>query len=391
MNDIVLAPSRLPIAPAIAREYDLSPANWRVLVESIFPAAKSVEAVLMALAYCKARNLDIMKRPVHIVPMWDQKKRGYVETVWEGIASIRTTASRTKAYAGIDAVEYGPTITRTFKGERDVWENQRKTGTEPVEKTVTYPEWASVIVWRLVGDTRCPFHAKVFWLESYASMGKMEVPNEMWSKRPFGQIDKCVEAAGLRKAFPEEIGNTMSADEMEGHTIDVSLAHESQQLLDPPKPPAPPAKQIENQPAETKQPPKPRAKKADAVKATIEEKNERISPVRTDKEQNAVDREIGNIGTQFEREVNEEVDRVEQGERGQGEPGAGVGEAEEPTPGELLSQLDDALATAKTAVDVQTIYDDYDLEARLESVQNGEQFVGVAIGIKRRHQKRVAN
>ena len=195
-----------------------------MLVEQTFPAAKTIEAVLMALAYCKQRNLDIFKRPVHIVPMWDAKKRAFVETVWEGIASIRTTASRTGAYAGIDAVEYGPTISHTFTGERDVWERGNKTGTEVIKKAVEYPEWASVVVYRMTGNQRCPYHAKVYWRETYATMGKMEVPNEMWAKRPFGQLDKCVEAAALRKAFPEELGNTYTVDEMEGRTIEGSLS-----------------------------------------------------------------------------------------------------------------------------------------------------------------------
>ena len=64
------------------------------------------------------------------------------------------------------------------------------------------------------------YHAKVYWEETYATIGKTDVPNEMWEKRPRGQLDKCVEAAALRKAFPEELGNTYAAEEMEGRTID---------------------------------------------------------------------------------------------------------------------------------------------------------------------------
>ena len=61
------------------------------------------------------------------------------------------------------------------------------------------------------------------------------------------------------------------------------------------------------------------------------------------------------------------------------------------SPGELLSELDDALATAKTVEEIDEIYDAYDLEAILQSMPQGEEFVGVAIGIKRRHLKRMAN
>lgn len=238
MNAVAkIQPSRMPIPAAVAKEFDIQPAEWRVLVDQIFPSAKSVEAVMMALAYCRKRNLDIFKKPVHIVPMWSSAKGEMVETVWPGIAEIRTTASRTGEYAGIDAVEFGPMVEQTFKGrvkQNGNWED--------VVKTVRFPEWASVVVYRLVQGERCAYHAKVYWEETYASIGKSDVPNEMWAKRPRGQLDKCVEAAALRKAFPEELGNTYAAEEMEGRTIE---AHAEQVAAashpQPPKPPAPPA------------------------------------------------------------------------------------------------------------------------------------------------------
>ena len=71
--------------------------------------------------------------------------------------------------------------------------------------------------------------------------------------------------------------------------------------------------------------------------------------------------------------------------------GAGVTFEDTRTPGELLSELDDSLATAKTVEEIDEIYDAYDLEAILQSMPQGEEFVGVAIGIKRRHLKRMTN
>lgn len=233
-----LAPSRLPIAPSIAKEFEIQPADWRVLVDQIFPAAKSVEAIMMALAYCRKRNLDIFKKPVHIVPMWSSAKRQMVETVWPGIAEIRTTATRTGSYAGIDAVEFGPIIERSFEGVTDQWEDGRKVSAT-IKKAVRFPEWASVVVYRVVGGNRCAYHAKVYWEETYATVGKTDLPNDMWAKRPRGQLDKCVEAAALRKAFPEELGNTYAAEEMEGREIDgVTIDHVAQPK--PPKAPRPP-------------------------------------------------------------------------------------------------------------------------------------------------------
>jgi hypothetical protein len=58
----------------------------------------------------------------------------------------------------------------------------------------------------------------VFWEETYARQWRAEVPNEMWQKRPKGQLLKCAKAASLRAAFPEEAGYT--AEEMEGKAIE---------------------------------------------------------------------------------------------------------------------------------------------------------------------------
>jgi phage recombination protein Bet len=242
VNALALQPSRLPMSKAIADEFGIDAPTWRVLVDQTFPSAKTIEAVLMALSYCRARKLDIFKKPVHIVPMWSSAKRAMVETVWPGIAEIRTTAARTGEYAGIDAVEFGPMVDRVFKGRLEVWENKKKVWKD-VDKTVRYPEWASVVVYRMTHGQRFAYHAKVFWDETYAKMGRTEIPNEMWEKRARGQLDKCVEAAALRKAFPEEVGNMYAAEEMEGRVIDATpAAPEPSAPPSPPSaPPAPPA------------------------------------------------------------------------------------------------------------------------------------------------------
>lgn len=219
---VALPPSRLPIVKGVADELGIDALQWRVLVEQVFPNAKSAEAIALALSYCKARGLDVFKRPVHIVPMWSSAAGRMVETVWPGIAEVRTTAVRTGSYAGIDDTTFGPMKEREFTGEREIWEHGRSTGRfERVTAKVEFPEFASVVVYRMVEGQRCPFHAKVYWEEAFAS-DKGGLPNSMWQKRPRGQLDKCVEAAALRRAFPEELGNTYVAEEMEGRTIDAA-------------------------------------------------------------------------------------------------------------------------------------------------------------------------
>jgi len=325
MNAIAqIQPSRLQIAPAIAKEFDIQPADWRVLVEQIFPTAKSVEAVMMALAYCRKRNLDIFKKPVHIVPMWSSAKRAMVETVWPGIAEIRTTATRTKQYAGIDAVEFGPMVERTFSGRI-----RQGDGWEEVTKTVRFPEWASVVVYRLVAGQKCAYHAKVFWEETYATTGKSDLPNDMWAKRSRGQLDKCVEAAALRKAFPEELGNVYAAEEMEGRSLDTGdvIEHVATKPHTPPKPPVPPTDPVEQ--AST------------IVDAEVEEQD-------------------------FNGDITE-----------------GEGEIDDT---EFFEQLDDAMAEAKDIETIEELWTEADPMARFEGDEINQ---GIAKAIKKRALKRV--
>lgn len=208
-------PPRLPWHDQIGERFGhlgVTKATWKVLCEAIWPAAKTANAIVMALSYCDSRRLDPFKKVVHIVPVYDSARGGYVETVWPSISEMRTTAFRTGQYAGCDETKFGPDITQIFKGQakRDkAWVN--------IEKTVTFPEWAQITVYRMISGHRVPFVGpRVHWLETYARLGRADVPNEMWERRARGQIEKCAEAGSLRKAFPEELGNEYSAEEMEG-------------------------------------------------------------------------------------------------------------------------------------------------------------------------------
>jgi phage recombination protein Bet len=215
-----IAPPRLPYHPALQERFGVGQAEWRALVDAVFPLAKETSSIILALSYCRARNLDPFKKPIHIVPMWNSAVGRMVETVWPGIGELRTTAFRTGQYAGRDEARYGETITR-------------KVGSAEVE----FPEWCQVTVYRLLGGQRLPFPGpRVYWLESYAVKGgkdKDQSPNEMWRRRPFGQLDKCAEAAALRAAFPEEVGNEYAAEEMEGRTIDGAVAERMDAIAAP--------------------------------------------------------------------------------------------------------------------------------------------------------------
>ncbi|MCF7993233.1 MAG: phage recombination protein Bet [Chromatiaceae bacterium] len=207
--------ARLQISTPALESLGLDESTWRVLTDSIFPSAKTADGIALAVRYCQARGLDVLKRPVHVVPMWSRAQGREIETVWPGINEVQVTAARTGQYAGLDSPRFGPEVKRWFSGRAKVSD-----GWQDVSVEVNFPQWCEVTVYRLVAGQRCAFTETVFWEETYSKAGgaSTEVPTAMWIRRPRGQLLKCAKAAALRAAFPEE--GTYVAEEMEGKSIE---------------------------------------------------------------------------------------------------------------------------------------------------------------------------
>ena len=135
-----------------------------------------------------------------------------VETVWPAIIEVEVTAYRPKEWAGMDPPVLGPMVTETFRGKR-----KDRQGWVEAEVEVTFPEYCAVTVYRLVNGARCPFTESVWWKEAYGRVGGSSLPNDMWAKRPRGQLIKVAKAFRLRATFPEK--GEPTSEEMEGRTI----------------------------------------------------------------------------------------------------------------------------------------------------------------------------
>ncbi|MBE2895747.1 phage recombination protein Bet [Pasteurellaceae bacterium HPA106] len=181
----------------------ISESTWSALKNSIFIGARD-ESIMMAIDYCKARSLDILKKPCHIVPMPAGRDRDgkaiYRDTVMPSIYEHRTTAFRTGQMAGQDDPVFGDDI--QYLGH-------------------TVPSWCKVTVYRFINGQRCAFSHTEFFEEACGTKSERgrdgsysKVLNSMWSKRPRGQLAKCAEAGALRKAFPDEIGGVISMEEV---------------------------------------------------------------------------------------------------------------------------------------------------------------------------------
>ncbi len=177
----------------------------------------------MAVDYCQARGLDVMLKPVHLVPMSvkDAQSGDYIwrDVPMPGVGLYRIQADRSGTYAGADAPVFGDLITKTFrnKGNKEV--------------TVTFPEYCQYTVHKLIGDRLVSYTSTEYWEENYATDSKnSDSPNSMWMKRPRGQLAKCAEAQALRKGWPE-IGQEPTAEEMEGKAF-----HNARDITPTPQP-----------------------------------------------------------------------------------------------------------------------------------------------------------
>lgn len=206
MNAVVTTNEKQLPEPVSRR--GLNESQWLTLKNSLFPGADS-NSILMVVDYCKARGLDPLKKPVHIVPISvrDSKTGDYVyrDVVMPGIYEYRTTAARTGLYMGHSKPEYGP-ITE-FLGMK-------------------VPEFCEMTIyrWNALAGQKVEFPIRVYFSECAATRKDKKTSeiylNDRWGRAPVQMMTKCCEAAGLREAFPEDLGGTHTSDEMEGQYLE---------------------------------------------------------------------------------------------------------------------------------------------------------------------------
>ncbi|MGF2254529.1 phage recombination protein Bet [Yersinia ruckeri] len=217
MTTNAVSPTNLPAAIS---GLGIDEPTWNALKNSIYPGAKD-DSVIMAVSYCRARQLDPLMKPVHLVPMSvkDAASGKYEmrDVVMPGVGLYRIQAARSGSYAGAQEPEFGPDLTQTLNG---------------VE--ITFPQWCKYTLSKLMPNgTIVEFSAKEYWLENYATAGRdTQAPNAMWKKRPYAQLAKCAESQALRKGWPE-IGQQPTAEEMEGKSLDVNEGKEHSQGSQP--------------------------------------------------------------------------------------------------------------------------------------------------------------
>lgn len=155
-----------------------------ILRKTLFKGFNDDE-IAFSLAVCNRTGLDPFVRQVHFTKRKNNKSNDETIVITTGIDGFRLAATRTGVYAGSD----DPVFKTDDNG--------------PLEATVT--------VYRIVQGIRCPFTATARWSEFYPG----DALGFMWRKMPFVMLGKCAEAQALRKAFPLELSNIYSKEEMQ--------------------------------------------------------------------------------------------------------------------------------------------------------------------------------
>ncbi len=144
---------------------------------------------------CQRRRLDPFLKQIYAVKRWDSSLKRETVAHQTGIDGFRAIAHRTGEYDGQD----GP----FWSGQDGIWKDVWA-GDEP-------PHAAKVLVYRK-GISRPAVGIAHF--EEYVQTKQDGKPNSMWEKMSAGQLAKCAEALAFRKAFPEDIGDLYTPEEM---------------------------------------------------------------------------------------------------------------------------------------------------------------------------------
>jgi phage recombination protein Bet len=159
---------------------------------------------------CERTGLDPLARQIYCIGRFGSD--GLEWSIQTAIDGFRVIAERSKKYAGQGAPEWltasgewVPVFVKALHGE--------------------HPLAARVNVYRHDWDK--PAVGIATW-DEYAQYTKKGALTAMWQQRGPGQLAKCAEALGLRKAFPQDLSGIYTDDEMrlEVTPVDESAAAE---------------------------------------------------------------------------------------------------------------------------------------------------------------------
>lgn len=154
----------------------------------------SDEDFAIFLHVCKSTGLDPFIRQIYAVARVDGKTGKAVMTIQTGIDGLRLIAERTGKYSP------GKESTYTYDDKGNIFSS-----TAYVMKMTPDGTWHEVA-------------AKAYWKEYVQTFRDKNTgqnkPSNFWEKMPHLMLAKCAESLALKKAFPAEMCNMLTDDEM---------------------------------------------------------------------------------------------------------------------------------------------------------------------------------
>lgn len=154
-------------------------------------------------------QLDLIKKTVAMGATPDELKLYLYDCARQGVHPLDRLVFFTKRsgkytpITSIDFMRIRAAETGEYAGSDDAlfWS---------IETKQSYPDQATVTVWRLVQGQRCAFTATARWAEY-----KPDANDFMWKKMPHTMLAKCAEALALRKGFPKQLAGLYAREEMD--------------------------------------------------------------------------------------------------------------------------------------------------------------------------------
>lgn len=194
---VTVAPQQAVVKPT---ELSFTPEQVQVIKDTIAKGATD-EELQYFLAVCEATGFDPFRREIHLVKRWSAKEQREVPTIQVGIDGLRGQAETTGQYAG----QRGPFWCGPDGKWVDIWLKDEAPAAAKVEilrHGFTEP---------LVSTAKFSSYCQTF----YNKETKRREPMGLWNTMPEGQLAKCAEALGLRRAFPRSLRGLYIAEELQ--------------------------------------------------------------------------------------------------------------------------------------------------------------------------------